>query len=57
MNLDQAFIGRLRAAAKAYDAEKDPSKRVALGAELDSLADMLGEGQLRQVVKILLREM
>lgn len=57
MNLDQSFIGRLRAAAKAYDAEKDPSKRVALGEEFDGLADMLSEGQLRQVVKILLREM
>ena len=55
MNLDQVFINRLRTAAKAYDAEKDLSRRAELGAELDKLADMLSEGQLRQVVKILLR--
>ena len=55
MNLTQDFIGQLRMTAKAYDAEKDQSKRAALGAELDRLADQLSEGQLRQVVKILLK--
>ena len=55
MNLDQDFIGNLRTAAKAYDAENDPSKRAALGVELDRLANQLSEGQIRQVVKILLK--
>lgn len=55
MNLGQDFIGKLRTAAEAYDAEKEPSKRAALGAELDRLAAQLSEGQLRQIVKILLK--
>lgn len=55
MTLDQSFIGQLRSTAKAYDAEHDPAKRAALGKEIDRMADMLSEGQLRQVVKILLK--
>ena len=55
MTLDQGYIDELRAKAKQYDAEQDSSKRTALGAELDRLADQLSEGQLRQVVKILLK--
>lgn len=56
MNLDNEYIGRLRAAAKAYDAETRPEKRTELGAALDALAEPLSEGQLRQVAKMVNRD-
>lgn len=55
MDLNKDFIGRISDTAKAYDAETDMTRRVALGAKLDEMADLLSEGQLRQVSKMLMR--
>lgn len=55
MNLTPEFINELRATAKAYDGEADATKRAEIGARLDSLADRLSAGQIKQVVKIISR--
>lgn len=55
MNITPEFINELRATAKAYDGEADATKRAELGARIDSLAERLSDGQVKQVIKIISR--
>lgn len=55
MNLTPEFINEVRATAKAYDGEADATKRAELGSRLDSLAERLSDGQVKQVIKIISR--
>lgn len=55
MNLNKEYIQQMHKVAKAYDAEKDGTKRAALGAQLDALAEPLSDKQIDQAVKMLNR--
>ena len=55
MNLTNEFRNDIRAAFKAYDGATTPDERRAQGSRLDTLADQLSEGQLKQVAKMIMR--
>lgn len=54
MNIDRKFVDRVCAACKAYDGAADMPTRIARGGELDALVAPLSEGQMRQLVKIVM---
>ena len=55
MNLTEEYLQSVENAAKAYDAEHEPTRRAELGRQFDELTAPLSEGQIKQVVKHLQR--
>ena len=50
MNITEEYLQRVENAAKAYDAEHEPTRRAELGRQFDDLTAPLSDGQIKQVV-------
>lgn len=55
MTLTNEFVEEVRKTVRAYDGATTPDERRAQGARLDALADLLSEGQLKQVARMIMR--